>query len=58
MRTKEEIEAKIAELYVLAEKRKIDLLRVIVTTDALSWVLGGDYLDTDIILGNVEEENE
>lgn len=57
MRTKEEIENKIAELYDLAEKRKIDLLRVIVTTDALSWVLGDDYLDTDIILGNESEEN-
>ena len=58
MRTKEEIENKIAELYDLAEKRKIDLLRVIVTTDALSWVLGDDYLDTDIILGNESEEDE
>ena len=58
VRTKEEIENKIAELYDLAEKRKIGLLRVIVTTDALSWVLGGDYLDTDVILGNVGEEDE
>ena len=58
MRTKEEIENKIAELYELGEKRKIDLLRVIVTTDALSWVLGDDYLDTDIILGNAGEEDE
>ena len=58
MRTKEEIENKIAELYELAEKKKIDLLRVIVTTDALSWVLGDDYLDTDIILGNESEEDE
>ena len=58
MRTKEEIENKIAELYELAEKRKIDLLRVIVTTDALYWVLGDDYLDTDIILGNAGEEDE
>ena len=56
-RTKEEIENKIAELYELASAKKIDLLRVIVTTDALSWVLGGDYLDTDIILGNAGEEN-
>jgi len=58
VRTKEEIENKIAELYELAEKRKIDLLRVIVTTDALSWVLGDDYLDTDVILGNESEEDE
>lgn len=57
MRTKEEIENKIAELYELANEKKIDLLRVIVTTDALSWVLGDDYLDTDIILGNESEEN-
>jgi len=58
MRTKEEIENKIAELYELAEKRKIDLLRVIVLTDALCWVLGDDYLNTNVILGNVGEENE
>ena len=58
VRTKEEIENKIAELYELAEKRKIDLLRVIVTTDALSWVLGDDYLDTDVILGSGSEEDE
>ena len=58
MRTKEEIENKIAELYELASAKKIDLLRVIVTTDALSWVLGGDYLDTDVILGSESEEDE
>ena len=57
MRTKEEIEAKINELYQLANEKKIDLLRVIVTTDALSWVLGDDYLDTDVILGNAGEED-
>ena len=57
MRTEEEIKDKISELYKLANEGKIDLLRVIVTTDALSWVLGDDYLDTDIILGNVGEEN-
>lgn len=55
MRTKEEIENKIAELYELANEKKIDLLRVIVTTDALSWVLGDDYLDTDVILGSEED---
>lgn len=58
MRTKEEIEDKIKELYKLANEGKIDTLRVIVTTDALSWVLGDDYLDTDVILGNVGEEDE
>ena len=58
MRTKEEIKDKISELYKLANEGKIDLLRVIVTTDALSWVLGDDYLDTDVILGNIGEEDE
>jgi hypothetical protein len=57
MRTEEEIKDKISELYKLANEGKIDLLRVIVTTDALSWVLGDDYLDTDVILGNIGEEN-
>ena len=57
MRTKEEIKDKISELYKLANEKKIDLLRVIITTDALSWVLGDDYLDTDVILGNIGEEN-
>lgn len=57
MRTKEEIENKITELYDLALAKKIDTLRVIVTTDALSWVLGDNYLDTDVILGNIGEEN-
>lgn len=56
MRTEAEIKDKIAELYYLANTGKIDMLRVIVTTDALSWVLGGDYLDTDIILGSEEDE--
>ena len=58
VRTKEEIENKIAELYELASAKKIDLLRVIVTTDALSWVLGDDYLDTDVILGSESKEDE
>ena len=57
MRTKEEIENKITELYDLALAKKIDMLRVIVTTDALSWVLGDNYLDTDVILENVGEED-
>lgn len=58
MRTEAEIKDKIAELYYLAHTGRIDMLRVIVTTDALSWVLGDDYLDTDVILGNVGEEDE
>ena len=57
MRTEAEIKDKIAELYYLANKGKIDMLRVIVTTDALSWVLGDDYLDTDVILGEEDGEN-
>lgn len=57
MRTEQEIKDKINELYKLANEGKIDTLRVIVTTDALSWVLGDDYLDTDVILGNVGEED-
>lgn len=56
MRSQKEIEDKIKELYDLAREGKIDILRVIVLTDALSWVLGDDYLDTNIILG--AEENE
>lgn len=55
MRSQKEIEDKIKELYELARENKIDMLRVIVTTDALCWVLGDDYLDTNIILG--DEEN-
>lgn len=55
MRSQKEIEDKIKELYDLAREDKIDILRVIVLTDALSWVLGDDYLDTNIILG--DEEN-
>lgn len=57
MRTKEEIKEKINELYTLANEGKIDTLRVIVTTDALSWVLGDDYLDTKVILGSEEDGN-
>lgn len=55
MRSQKEIEDKIKELYELAIEDKIDALRVIVLTDALSWVLGDDYLDTNIILGDEED---
>ena len=58
MRSEKEIKDKIKELYDLAREDKIDMLRVIVTTDALSWVLGDDYLDTDVILGDIGEEDE
>lgn len=57
MRSEKEIKEKINELYTLANEGKIDTLRVIVTTDALSWVLGDDYLDTDVILGGEEDGN-
>lgn len=57
MRSQKEIEDKIKELYDLAREDKIDILRVIVLTDALSWVLGDDYLDTNIILGDEENGN-
>lgn len=56
MRSRKEIEDKIKELYDLAREEKIDVLRVIVLTDALCWVLGDDYLDTNIILGGEEDE--
>lgn len=55
MRTKKEIENKIKELYQLAKQGKIDLVRTIVITDALSWVLGEDYLDTNVLIG---EQND
>ena len=38
MRTKEEIEQKIAELYQLAQEGKRDMVRVIIETDTLAWV--------------------
>jgi len=57
MRTKEEIIDKIDELYKLQHEGKRDLLKVIIETDALCWVLGDDYLDTNVILGNVGEED-
>lgn len=45
MRTQKEIEDKINELYEMLKQDKIDVVRCIVVTDALSWVLGDDYLD-------------
>lgn len=58
MRTKEEIEAKINELYMLQQEGKRDLLRVIIEADTLSWVLGEDYLDTEIMIGKEEENGD
>lgn len=51
VRSKKEIENKIEELYKLLNEGKLSTLWVILTTDALSWALGEDYLDTEIILG-------
>lgn len=45
MRTQKEIEDKISEIYKLINEGNFDVIRGIVTTDALSWVLGEDYLD-------------
>ena len=50
MRTKEEIKDKIKELYTLVQKGDYDVLRCIITTDALEWVLGEDYLDNIEVL--------
>lgn len=47
MRTKEEIEQKIDELYSLSIEGKMDLAKVILATDVLAWVLGKDYLETN-----------
>ncbi len=57
MRSKEEIENKIKELYKLANDKKIDILRVIVITDALSWVLGDDYLNIDVLIGDKNDRD-
>ena len=57
MRTKKEIENKIKELYKLAQEGKLNILRVIVITDALSWVLGDDYLDTNVLIGDENDNN-
>ena len=52
MRTKKEIKDKIKE----SSKRKIDILWVVIVTDALCWVLGEDYLNTNVLIG--DETNE
>lgn len=56
MRTKKEIENKIKELYELSSKGKFSILWVVTVTDALCWVLGEDYLDTNVLIG--DETNE
>ena len=52
MRTKEEIENKINEIYDLLHKNKINMVKAILSADALAWVLGDDYLDTE----NIDED--
>lgn len=57
MRTREEIENKIEEMYRLLNENKIDILKVIISTDALSWVLGEDYLETNVLVGDEKNGN-
>lgn len=57
MRKKKEIQNKIKELYQLANEKKMDILRVIIITDALSWVLGDDYLDTKVLVGDTDDNS-
>ena len=45
MRTEKEIMDKVSELYTLMQDGKLDVLKTIVYTDALCWVLGEDYLN-------------
>ena len=57
MRTKQEIENKINDIYKLIRENKLDAARGIIVTDALAWVLGEDYLDVDpYVLEESEEE--
>lgn len=57
MRTKQEIEDKINDIYKLIRKNKLDTVRGIIVTDALAWVLGEDYLDVDpYVLEESEKE--
>lgn len=56
-RSVKEIEAKINEIYGLINDGKLETGRGIIVCDALSWVLGEDYLDEyPYIL--VEEEED
>lgn len=57
MRKKKEIQNKIKELYQLANEKKMDILRVMIITDALSWVLGDDYLDTKVLVGDTDDNS-
>ena len=57
MRKKKEIQNKIKELYQLANEKKMDILRVMIITDALSWVLVDDYLDTKVLVGDTDDNS-
>lgn len=57
MRTREEIENKIKEMYNLLNENKLDILKVIISADALSWVLGEDYLETNVLVGDEKNGN-
>ena len=57
MKTREEIENKIKEMYNLLNENKLDILKVIISTDALSWVLGEDYLETSVLVGDEKNGN-
>lgn len=45
IRNRQEIVEKIEEVYKLIRENKMEVLKGIVITDALCWVLGDDYLD-------------
>lgn len=45
IRSRQEIVDKIEEIYKLMNDKKLEILRGIVISDALMWVLGEDYLD-------------
>ena len=57
MRTKKEIEDKIAKIYDLIKRNKINGVYGIVATDILAWVLGEDYLD-NLEVYNDKTDNE
>ena len=45
IRKKKEIANKIDDLYKSIKRGELDVMRGIIAADALSWVLGEDYLD-------------
>ncbi len=44
-------------MYKLLNENKIDILKVIISADALSWVLGEDYLETNVLVGDEKNGN-